>query len=83
MHQYIITAYTIMKILAMHFVTITPLETTHRYADGSKVYVMDGKYIDSLGLTGWSDRLAEYPIELNDSTETHLVTIPDSVIVRR
>lgn len=55
--------------------------TIYTYANGDTVRVYDSRFIDSLELRGWNDINVEYPINVNDSNNVHIVHLHDSEIV--
>ena len=77
MKEYLFISYTTIALLMAHNPTweIQPLQTAYNYGNGKPVIVVDGRWIDSLGLRDWTDIMVQYPINLNDSSKVHKVTL--------
>jgi hypothetical protein len=81
MKEYLLISLTSIGILVAQNPNwdIQPIETI--YQRGNKpVYVVDGRWIDSLGLHDWTDIRVQYPINLNDSNNVHRVILDNNEI---
>lgn len=83
MKEYLLISYTaIASILLQNAdLGIVPIQTIYNYGNGAPVIVVDGRFIDSLGLRDWNDIRVLYPINLNDSAHIHKVLLEDNEII--
>lgn len=55
MKEYLYTTYVMIQSLMPGFKTIHPIETIYKYNNLQSMYVIEGKYIDSLRIRNYID----------------------------
>ena len=83
MRDYLLISFASILLLISQHPTwdIVPIQTIYNYDNGRPAIVIEGRFIDSLGLCGWDDITVVYPITQNDSDNVHKVFLDSNEII--